>query len=767
MITETITLTDAQIAFRDFCRSVNLDPGHNPEPTHGKVRRFDVIDVDGRKKKNRGWYAFYADSRPAGVVCDHAIGVKHTWKYQGEIKQFSKEEWEQERKRMRAENKRRHDEQLEAYAAATRKARAKIELSSPAKPDHAYLVKKRIGPHNARSIGKALLIPIYGPDAEIQSLQEIGTDGFKKMFPGAPSKMGYTVLGKEPQAASIIVICEGWATGATIAEAVHESSVLVAFSATNLPLIADMAAKKYRHARLIIAADDDNATEKKTGTNPGMKAATQAARATCADLAVPVFSETDGTDFNDMTDTAQIRDIILKSRPIGAKIETSPPPPAEYDEPHYLDIDPDDIDYDPDYAPAVLLDPVTDIVEALKKAPVTDWRDLLAYGDKGEIQPRDFGNMRLLLIHHEEMAAVFRKDLFASQITVTNAPWDNVRTPRHFTDDDIAHCREWLQRHGSKPSQGETLEAIRLAANHNAFDPVKDYLLSTKWDGKPRLDQMLTYYFGADPTGFTPVASAKFMISAVARALAPGCKVDTMLILEGPQGAKKSSGIAALFGEDVTRSSTNLFDSAKVAVEIMTGAWCIEVAEMAALLKQQNANEKIKAIITTQVDTVRLSYARVTSQFPRRSILVATINPGDNGYLSDMTGNRRYWPVVVKNIDIDAIRADRDQLWAEAVARYKAHEAWWLESSEMVLCAEQEAAERVEMHPWDDWLQNDYDFINREFVTISDAFASLGIPARDRNMHAQKTISGSLRRLGFDKINKKLNGRVVKVWSRI
>ena len=185
---------------------------------------------------------------------------------------------------------------------------------------------------------------------------------------------------------------------------------------------------------------------------------------------------------------------------------------------------------------------------------------------------------------------------------------------------------------------------------------------------------------------------------------------------------------------------------------------------MAALLKQQNANEKIKAIITTQVDTVRLSYARVTSQFPRRSILVATINPGDNGYLSDMTGNRRYWPVVVSNIDIDGIRADRDQLWAEAVARYKAHEPWWLEDQDMVHVAQQEAAERVEVHPWDESLMMDHDLMHREFFVMADAFSSLGIPVKDRNMHAQKTVSGALRRLGFTQVYRRLNNKNTRVW---
>lgn len=761
MTIETITLADAQIAFRDFCRSVHLDPGHLPTATNGRVRRFDVIDQDGKRKKNRGWYVFYADSRPAGVVCDHATGIKHKWLYQGETIKFSPDDWKAERKRMRAENKRRHEEQLSAYALASGKARAKLSLCDPAKPDHAYLVKKGIGPHNALKLGKTLLIPIYGPDGEIMSLQEISDTGAKKMFPGAPSKMGYSPLGKEPHAASIVIVCEGWATGATISECVPESSVLVSFSAGNLPLIAEFAAKTYRHARLIIAADDDAETERRTGNNPGKKAGLQAARATGADFAVPVFTDQDGTDFNDMSDRAAIRDIILKSRPQSAKIETSPP---DIQIPDYYDVDPDQIDYDPSYEPNYDAPPY-DVVEDLKNSPVTDWRTLLAYGDKGEIQARDFGNMRLLLIHHDDMRGVFAKDLFASQIMVTGAPWDVSTTPRIIEDDDISHAREWLQRKGTKPSQGETLEAIRLAANHNAYDPVKDYLLALKWDGKPRIDNMLTYYFGAAPTSFTPHASAKFMISAVARALMPGCKVDTMLILEGPQGAKKSSGIAALFGEDVTRSSTNLFDSTKVAVEIMTGAWCIEVAEMAALLKQANANEKIKAIITTQVDTVRLSYARVTSQFPRRSVLVATINPGDNGYLSDMTGNRRYWPVVVQNIDIEGIRADRDQLWAEAVARFKDREPWWLDDVEMIQTAQQEAAERVETHPWDECLAADHDLMNRDYFLMSDAFSSLGIPVKDRNMHAQKTIAGALRRLGFSQVYRRMNGKISRVWS--
>ena len=772
MITDTPTLADAALAFREFCASVGLDPGHNPEPTHGKVRRFDVIDTDGRTKKLRGWYIFHADSRPVGVVCDHGVGIKHTWKFEGETRRYTPEEWAAERREMRAAQKLRHQEQLEKYAAATRKAVASLELSSD--PDHAhpYLVKKRVRPHNARSLNRNLIIPVYGIDGAVMSSQTIRPDGSKQFYPGAPVKMGFCALGRDPDAAHLIIVCEGWATGATLSEALPEAAVIVAFNSGNLPGIAEHFAAKYgKRARLVIAADNDRKTERERGFNPGIDAATKACRATGADMAVPVLSDPSHSDFNDMPDPDQVRSIVLSARPIAAKIDPDLEPkfeaaPIDYND--YVDVNPDDYVFDPDYSPEYAPEPVEpyDPVAALMSAPVTDWRVQLLYDKKNELNARDCGNMRLFMTYHDDMIGVFKKDLFAEQIIVTNAPWSPSRTPRILQDDDIDHAREWLQRHGLKPSGAEAGAAIRLAAAANAFDPICDYLDGLTWDQKPRLDAMLTYYFGAIPTNLTPIVSAKFMISAVARAMRPGCKVDTMLILEGPQGAKKSSGIAALFGEEFTRLSTNLFDSTKLAVETMTGAWCVEVAEMAALLKQASANEKIKAIISTQVDTVRLSYARVTGQYKRRSILIGTINPGDNGYLSDMTGNRRYWPVTVENVSLEAINRDRDQLWAEAVARYKANEPWWLDDDEMIFTAQREAAERVETHPWEECLLGNQDFTANEWVTVSNAFEALGILPKDRTPFAQKTVAACLRRLGYTRRDKKLSGRAVKVWER-
>jgi hypothetical protein len=176
------------------------------------------------------------------------------------------------------------------------------------------------------------------------------------------------------------------------------------------------------------------------------------------------------------------------------------------------------------------------------------------------------------------------------------------------------------------------------------------------------------------------LVSPKVLISAVARAMQPGCKVDTVLVLEGEQGIKKSSAIAALFGEEYTAESVSLFDQHNKMVMAMMGAWVVELAEFVAIARSHHAS--VKGLISMRQDKVVLPYARLASTHPRRCIFFGTINPDATGYLTDSTGNRRYWPVTVTKIDLEGIAAGATSSGLRPSPLPRAGERWWLEPDE-------------------------------------------------------------------------------------
>lgn len=255
----------------------------------------------------------------------------------------------------------------------------------------------------------------------------------------------------------------------------------------------------------------------------------------------------------------------------------------------------------------------------------------------------------------------------------------------------------WLQRSsygqlGLMPKAHVVAQQLLAVAKRNSYDPVADYLAGLVWDGKPRLDELLVTYFGArGEPGYLRAVGAKFAISAVARALRPGCKVDTVLILEGPQGLRKSTAFRTLGGQyfsDAPIDVTNK-DSAMLASQF----WFIELAELSTFRKSED--QALKAFISRTDDTYRPPYGRANVKSPRRCVFVGTTN--DDDYLRDPTGHRRFWPVKCSGIEVDALARDRDQIWAEAVVRFHQGEEWWL-SNEEAAGAEQQAALRMENH---------------------------------------------------------------------
>jgi hypothetical protein len=200
---------------------------------------------------------------------------------------------------------------------------------------------------------------------------------------------------------------------------------------------------------------------------------------------------------------------------------------------------------------------------------------------------------------------------------------------------------------------------------------VTDYLASLTWDGTPRIDRWLVEYAGAADTPHTRAVSRAVLVAAVRRARQPGCKLDEMLVVEGPQGAGKSAAVRILAVHDDWYADDSLVGaSSREIVEATAGKWIVEISE----LQRMGAGDvaALKAFVSARNDSSREPYQRVSASVPRSFVVVGTT--AETEYLPDPTGNRRFWTVRVERFDLDRLRADRDQLWAEAAAAETAGE---------------------------------------------------------------------------------------------
>lgn len=356
-------------------------------------------------------------------------------------------------------------------------------------------------------------------------------------------------------------------------------------------------------------------------------------------------------------------------------------------------------------------------------------------------------------------------------VLLSPAPWPHdvidptqPLTAGPWTEADTQLLRLWFERYYGITVGAPLCESVvMIVSRRNRVDPVRSYLKGVVWDGIPRLDTWLTTYLGVADTPYSRAVGGKWLLSGVARSMDPGCKADHCLVLEGPQGAGKSSALSILGGAFYTDQITPLWKGDKDTSQDLRGKWLIEFAELSALSRSEN--ESIKAFISRQCDNYRPSYGRKSRDFKRSCIFAATTN--GSGYLKDETGARRFWPVRVGRIDLEALRQDRDQLWAEAMHRYQLRELegrvdirWWL-TGEEVLWAQEEQEARANIDPWQPTIE--VYLSGKTFVTMDDLLGeALRLPIERWTQIEKNRVSRCLERLEWDNARRRKDGKQVR-----
>ena len=280
-------------------------------------------------------------------------------------------------------------------------------------------------------------------------------------------------------------------------------------------------------------------------------------------------------------------------------------------------------------------------------------------------------------------------------VALKRTPWGIV--PKgEWTDHEDRLATEWLQRQGILVSVEIAGQAVQTVARDHPFHPVKTYLKGLRWDGVERLNGWLSAYLGAEDTEYSRAVGTRWLISGVARIFRPGAKADCCLILEGPQGIRKSTALRTLAGEFFTDELADL--GSKDAAMQTRGVWIIELSELDSLSHSEVA--RIKAFMSRTTDRFRPPYGMRPVESPRQCVFAGTVN--HRTYLRDETGGRRFWPIACGRIDVESLARDRDQLWVEAQAKFDAGVVWWLETAELVQMASDQQTDRYEGDPWEE-----------------------------------------------------------------
>lgn len=420
-----------------------------------------------------------------------------------------------------------------------------------------------------------------------------------------------------------------------------------------------------------------------------------------------------------------------------------------------------------------------------KPKPVEGWEATLHVDGYGNVK-RSLANVLTILSSHPEWVGVLAYDAFADAVVTKLTPPVRIQDkptnhgPGEWTEADSVRTAAWLAESYRIDVGVLTVEqAVPAIARKNIVHPVRDYLRSLRWDATQRLPSMLVTYLGAEKNAYTEAIGTKWMLSAVARVMNPGCKADHLLVLEGEQGTGKSTALKTLAGQWFTDTGVVLGD--KDSYQNLRRVWIYEFGELSSIRSAKDV-ERVKGFISSASDRYRPSFGRRAIDFPRQCVFAGSTNEGT--YLADRTGNRRFWPVKTGHIDLVGLERDRNQLWAEAVARYESRETWHVDSLELVAECRERQEEREQIDPWVqfavEWLANptirDDEGLGRglgypvciplqtkDGITTTDLLVGAIGMKRDRIDRAAETRAGQvLKHLGWER--RQVRNGSVRVW---
>jgi len=705
--------------FIDAMRQAGLAPA-NPSDIRSDNKRHDYQLEGDKRGHKKGYYKLKIDGDFGfGFFGDYRQSEFEKW-VSAAPRTYSDAERREFAKRMERERQAQEIEQEALWQAKAAEAVDTLLFTSPCPPEHAYLQKKGVLPYGISLSGRDIIIPMSDASG-VRNIQSIKPDGTKLFFKDAKKQGAWFEIPGD----TTICIVEGYATGASVYEATGHT-VIIAFDAGNLVPVAAAIRAKHPENRVIICADNDAFTVRPDGkpTNPGIIKGTQAAIAINADLIYPEFTDTatKPTDFNDLHQLEGldvVRDTIHAAKKPDGKA-----------------------------AGGAIASP-RDVGSQAPGSDLIDWEGQLQKNKNGELIPRSVSNLLLVMRHHDDLKNIFRYDSFAKRIIVHRPPpWEDAQTflVRSVCDYDYFRLEAFLeQNYGLKVTKEKCADAIASTAQlpENTFNPASDYFSVLEWDGIPRIDTWLREYAsdGSQPDCYLKIVGRKFMCGLAARAIYPGIKFDTMIILEGKQYAGKSflsKILSTINGAEYFLDDFKDIEN-KDSLMKMQGKLVIEFPEISAMRKAE-IND-LKAFLSRTHDVFRPPYGRNTLESGRQCVFVGTINP-EGPYLRDVTGNRRYWPISCRDVlNLEDLRRVIPLLHAEAAHLVRNGEQLWLTKEEYDI-AVTEQNKRVLNDVWADKITDIVQGKNE--ISTDEILQEMGIPRDKQTPQVQSRVTQTM-----------------------
>lgn len=308
-----------------------------------------------------------------------------------------------------------------------------------------------------------------------------------------------------------------------------------------------------------------------------------------------------------------------------------------------------------------------------------DWQSRLELDKAGNIK-NSLRNLTIILQNDDNLKSIVFNQLLDGMEIKGEVPWKH--PSKFWRDADDAQLISYVDTHYGTFSARNYDIAVAKVTDDRSYHPIREFIEQLPdWDGKKRVDSLLIDYLDAEDTPYTRAVTRKTLCAAIKRVLMPGCKFDTILVLNGPQGIGKSTLIAKLAGEWFS-DSLNLSDTKdKTAAEKLQGYWILEIGELAGLKKAEV--ETLRSFLSRQNDIYRASFGRRATPHLRQCVFFGTTN-AESGYLRDTTGNRRFWPVKTpgggKKHSWELTPYEIEQIWSEALVYVKSGEKLYLDA---------------------------------------------------------------------------------------